>query len=84
MVNYYLTCRSLTYAQRSSRVLAMAGVRNTIVRTPANMSSEGCGYAVRIRAGQLGDAAKTLEEKKLMPRRIFIVYEDGRTEEIHL
>ena len=84
MVNYYLTCRSLTYAQRSSRALAMAGVRNTIVRTPAGMSNEGCGYAVRIRAGQLGDAVRILEEKKLMPKRVFQVYEDGRMEEVSL
>ncbi len=67
----YLTCRSLTYAQRVSRALAAAGVQNTIIRTPQNMSREGCGYAVRIQGRALSRAMSVLAAAKLPPRRVY-------------
>ncbi|MGM9522070.1 MAG: DUF3343 domain-containing protein [Oscillospiraceae bacterium] len=82
MINYYLTCRSLTYAQRSSKALDAARISNSVTRTPSGMSREGCGYAVKIRAGTLTEALRTLRLAQLLPKKAFAVYEDGHTEEV--
>lgn len=67
----YLTCRSLTYAQRVSRVLTTAGVQNIVVRTPQQMSREGCGYAVRVPERALSGAMSALAAARLPPRRVY-------------
>lgn len=71
MDTLYLTCRSLTYAQRVSRALTAASVQNIIIRTPQNMSREGCGYAVRIQGRALSAAMSVLAAAKLPPRRVY-------------
>ena len=82
MDSYYLTCRSLTYAQRLSRVLNSAGIRNSLVRTPSGMSNEGCGYSVRIRRDFLNDSLSVLRYSNMMPKRIFYVCDDGSYQEV--
>ena len=46
---YCITFRSVTLAQRGERVLAGAGMRCTLARTPRWMEERGCGYCLRIR-----------------------------------
>ena len=74
----YLTCRSLTYAQSVSRALGAVSIRNMIVRTPQNMSREGCGYAVRIGNSTL----EALDARYLPPRRIYRARPGGGFEEV--
>ena len=81
MLDYLLTCRSLTYAQRSVRVLGKAGIKAYAVRTPQGTSKEGCGYSVKIREDRLTAALKVLEAEKLPPEKVFLLYRDGHTEE---
>lgn len=82
METVLLTCRSLTYAQRVSRVLTAARIRNMIVRTPQNMSREGCGYAVRIGPALLTEALAALDAEGLPPRRVFRMLRGGGFEEV--
>lgn len=82
MESYYLTCRSLTYAQRVSRVLTAARIQNMIVRTPQNMSKEGCGYAVRLGERSLGGALSVLAASQLPPRRVYRTRMGGGYEEV--
>ena len=79
---YYLTCRSLTYAQRVSRSLTAAGLRNMIVRAPRHMSREGCGYAVRIDVGEPGRALGVLASAGVPPKRVFRQMREGGYEEV--
>lgn len=79
---YYLTCRSLTYAQRASRVLTEAGTRNLLVRTPQRMSREGCGYAVRVNGEELGSALGALASSGLPPKRVYRQLRAGGYEEV--
>lgn len=79
---YYLTCRSLTYAQRVSRALTAAGIRNMVVRTPQRMSREGCGYAVRIGGDALSHALGTLASSDLPPKRVYRQLPAGGYEEV--
>ncbi len=47
----YITFRSVTPAQRGQRVLQRAGIVCTLQRTPRYMQEKGCGYCLRLRAG---------------------------------
>lgn len=67
----YLTCRSLTYAQRVSRALTAARIQNIIIRTPQNMSREGCGYAVRIAGRSFAGAMSALAAAQLPPKKVY-------------
>ena len=82
MDSYYLTCRSLTYAQRLSRALNSAGIRNSLVRTPNGMSNDGCGYSVKIKSNVLNDALAAMRYSSMMPKKIFYSYEDGNYQEV--
>ena len=41
-----ILCRSLTYAQRSSRVLERAGITAVVRKAPLCVSKTGCTYCV--------------------------------------
>lgn len=57
MKTYYFTYRSITHAQKASKVLERRGIRHALVRTPKHFGSSGCGYSVRVGAREL-EAAK--------------------------
>ena len=84
MVSYYLTCRSLTYAQRVSRALTQARIKNYIVRTPQNLTREGCGYAVRISGASLTQALGILNTAQIPPKKVYSSLGDGHFEEVRL
>ena len=46
---YYITFRSVTFAQRGEQLLQKSGIRAALLRTPKWMESQGCGYSLRIR-----------------------------------
>ena len=45
------TFRSITRAQLALRYLQAADVNASLQRTPKSLAQEGCGYAIRVRAG---------------------------------
>ena len=49
MKAYYITFRSVTYAQRGEKLLNQKGIRCSILRTPRWMEERGCGYCLRLR-----------------------------------
>lgn len=49
MTYYYITFRSVTYAQRGERVLRRGGIDCALQRAPRSMSQRGCGYCLRLR-----------------------------------
>ena len=49
MTQYLLMCRSLTYAQKSVKLLERSGITAAVVKAPQGLSSSGCGYAVKPR-----------------------------------
>lgn len=72
MVSYLILCRSLTYAQRTARVLERLGISGHIMRTPRKLSGEGCGYCVKISGQWLGKALTALNEQGLGPKQVYI------------
>ena len=84
MNDYLLTCRSLTYAQRTQRVLSNKGFRANVQRTPAEASREGCGFSVKLRGANLSAALGVLKGAGLLPRRVFIIRNGALGEEISI
>lgn len=84
MTYYLLLSRSITHAQRMSRVLERGGISARFFRPPMGLTDRGCSYAVRIGEGALPTAMRRLRENGLAPMRIFRVGRDGAFNEINL
>ena len=77
MSYYLLLSRSITHAQRMSRVLERAGITARFFRPPMGLTDRGCSYAVRIGEGSLPAAMKRLRSEGLVPMRVFYAESDG-------
>ena len=82
MDNYMLTYRSLTYAQKASRIIERAGISVAIVRTPQEVSNEGCGYALKVREKDIKRIIWILNKESTLPRKVYKVFPDGYLEEV--
>jgi len=77
-----IACRSLTYAQRSARALESAGYSAYVMRMPAGLPENGCGYAVKVYEQDLKKAVTCLRQQGFAPRRAFLTDQDGRAVEV--
>ncbi len=84
MLYYLIVCRSLTYAQRTERVLARVGVSAHIMRAPKVVDGEGCSHVVKVSERNLSVALTVLAQAALSPKRIFVMYGDGSYKEVLL
>ena len=82
MVYYLIVCRSLTYAQRTARVLERAGISGYIMRAPKLISGEGCSHCVKVAERWLAPALKVLNREGLGPKRVFLQNEEGSSSEV--
>ena len=81
---YYITFRSVTFAQRGEKLLAKVGHHCSLQRTPRWMEEQGCGYALRVWTKNFPEILTLLREQELPLRRIYIQRGDGQLEELHL
>ena len=79
-----ITFRSVTPAQRGERVLQRAGVACSIARTPKWMEQQGCGYSLRVPTHQAAQCAQLLRQEKVEFRKIYLLRENGKGEELSL
>ena len=79
---YYITFRSVTYAQRGEKLLNQKNVRASLLRTPRWMEEQGCGYALKIWTNDIRTIVKLLRENKVQYRRFYAQKEDGTMEEV--
>lgn len=79
---YYITFRSVTFAQRGERVLRKAGIRCTIQRTPRWMEAQGCGYALRLWTADLEEVLVALQLERISMRKVYRQNQDGGMEEL--
>lgn len=82
MLNYFIMCRSLTYAQKAARVLERSGIAASVSRPPAEVSGEGCAYAVRIAEKNLPAALVALKGAGVPPGKIYITDRSGHYSEV--
>ena len=82
MSYYYITFRSVTYAQRGERTLQAAKIRCTLQRTPRWMEEQGCGYSLRLQTGNIARAVSMLRGEQLPLRKVYVQRDDGGLEEV--
>lgn len=76
-MQFLLMCRSLTYAQRSARLLDRTGIAASVMRAPRSISTRGCGYCVTVSAKNAARAAEVLRNAGLQPEKVFKREADG-------
>lgn len=81
---YYITFRSVTFAQRAEKLLHNGGHHCTLQRTPRWMEAQGCGYALRIWTAQIQPAVWLLQQEQIPIRKLYIQKSDGQLEEVPL
>jgi len=81
---FYITFRSVTYAQRGERLLQQAGYRCMLQRTPRWMEERGCGYCLRLREARPDEAVMLLKRWQVPLRKVYIQGDNGELEELVL
>ena len=82
MKTFFITFRSLTYAQRGEQTLRSGGIKSRMRRTPRWMEERGCGYGVEITAPELRQPLELLRRQQIPWRKTWILYDTGEVEEI--
>ena len=79
---YFITFRSVTYAQRAEKLLTQRGIRVSLMRTPRWMEEQGCGYALKLWSGDIAPVVKLLRENRLQLQKVYFQQENGELEEV--
>lgn len=81
---YFITFRSVTFAQRGEKAARQAGIACTLQRTPKWMEEQGCGYSLRLRKADVLPAVTLFRENEIPFRKVYARQEDGKLEELKL
>ena len=84
MNNFYITFRSVTFAQRGEKVLEKEDVRCTMLRTPKWMESKGCGYCLRLWTKDASQGVDLLRRNGVAFGKVYRQASDGQLEEVEL
>ncbi len=81
---YYITFRSVTFAQHGEKLLQSEGIRCALQRTPRWMEAQGCGYCLRVWAEAVEPVVSLLRRGQVPLRRVYRQRGDGLLEEMDL
>lgn len=81
---YFITFRSVTYAQRGERILSAAGIRCGIRRARRWMAEKGCGYSLRVQTPSVARAVELLRDQQLPMGKVYRQLAQGQLEELAL
>ena len=81
---YYITFRSVTYAQRGERLLQEKNLRCRLLRTPKWMEEQGCGYCLRLRGKDVQQALALLRQAQIPLRKVYFQSAGGDMEQVAL
>jgi len=78
---YYITFRSVTFAQRGEELMKRAGIDCSLQRTPKSWSHRGCGYSLRVRDSDALSAVTLLRDSGVSFGKLYAIGDDGKVEE---
>lgn len=84
MISYLIICRSLTYAQRTARILERAGISAIVMRPPYEISGEGCAYCVKVSEKRISDALIALNNANMDHGKVYILDSAGKSSEVRI
>ena len=79
---YYITFRSVSFAQRGEEILRRGGISSVLQRTPRWMEEQGCGYCLRLRTDDVQTGAALLRGSRIPFRKIYLQQPEGNVEEL--
>lgn len=82
MKRFFITFRSVTFAQRGERVLQSSGIRCTIQRTPKWMEEQGCGYSIGLYTEDIADVLARLTGARIPVKKVYQQKAQGQLEEV--
>jgi len=77
-----ILCRSVTQAQRVSRLLASAGIPCRMFRSPVGLTERGCSYSVTLRENNLPVALRLMKAYRLRPLKLLLRTPEGGYNEV--
>lgn len=80
-MQYLITSRSLTQAQKAAKILEKHGITATVVKAPQGLSTRGCAYAVSIYR-RFNEAVEILKKNNLLTGKLFVKTEQGEFKEV--
>ena len=78
---WLITFRSVTFAQRAEQILRNHHIACAMQRTPKKLTERGCSYCLRLSGENALVAAELLREEKLPFERVYVLKEDGSTQQ---
>lgn len=84
MKHYFITFRSVTYAQRGEQALNRVGINCKIQRAPRMMEERGCGYSLSIGSMDVFRGIEVLKAQQIPFRKVYFRQESGELEEVVL
>ena len=84
MKTYFITFRSITYAQRGEKNLNEAGYRCYLRRTPRWMEERGCGYCLQLTVADIRQPVSLLQLEEVPMRKVYVQKENGTMAEVTL
>ena len=82
MEKYYITFRSITYAQKGQRALAAAEIPCSLLRAPGWMEMRGCGYALTVKKPEA--ALEALRKAGAVWQRVYRTEQGKKPEVVQL
>lgn len=82
MKSFFITFRSITYAQRCERVFTAEGIKCHMRRSPRWMEERGCSYGVEAKLTELKQGLDILRREEIPFRKSYMLHPDGVVEEI--
>lgn len=82
--SYIIMLRSLTYAQRASRLLERAGIYSSLTKAPQGATVKGCSYGVKVQERHVDYAMQVLRGTPLVIGKTFRLEPSGAFSEVDL
>lgn len=82
MFDYLFTFRALTPAQSARNVLSSAGIPALLERAPRTLSTQGCGYVLRVGANGAMQALSVFRSRNVGYARLYRAFYNGTVEEV--
>lgn len=82
--SFFLTFRSITYAQRAELAFSREGIPCYMRRAPKWMEERGCGYGLEVKLSALKQGLDILRREKITFRKSYLLHPDGTVEEMSL
>lgn len=82
MLDYFITFRSVTRAQRGEELLDQLGVNHQMLRAPKSIATQGCGYALAVSKQSLQRAVRGFKQNEIAYQRVYYQNDRGQMEVI--